>query len=55
MMNDMPKGLYAVSAGFAGQTGEVAFTFQGAGFTGQMGETPFIPSAGRCRRRCPAA
>ena len=41
MMNDMPKGLYAVSAGFAGQTGEVAFTFQGAGFTGQMGETAF--------------
>ena len=40
-MNDMPKGLYVVSDGFAGQTGEVIFTFQGAHFTGQMGETAF--------------
>lgn len=40
-MNDMPKGLYAVSAGFAGRTGEIDFTFQGAHFTGRMGETAF--------------
>ena len=40
-MNDMPKGLYVVSDGFAGQTGEVIFTFQGTYFTGQMGETAF--------------